>query len=279
MPTTEFTEMRGERRPRSAKRTKRAPAIAVRSVVDVGAACILSLIAAASLVAAGSPPSLVDAVKAGRSADVRALLKQRADVNVREPDGTSPLHWAVRADDRETAELLVKAGANVQAANRYGVTPLSLAASNGNAAIVQLLLKAGADANTSLPEGETALMSASRAGDRAAVAALLDAGAVVNAKENWLGETALMWAAAENHRDVTALLVERGASLNERSTAQEFAKFRFNLATMVNTVLPRGSMTAMMFAAREGALEAAGVLAKAGADLDLIDPDDTTAMV
>jgi len=240
--------------------------------------CVLAL-AAGLAAAAGSDALLIEAARSGKPAEVRALLKQRADVNAREPDGTAPLHWAVRSDDRETVDLLLRAGANVQAANRYGVTALSLAAANGNAAIVGALLKAGADANTMLPEGETVLMSAARAGDRASAAALIDAGADVNAKENWLGETALMWAAAGNHPDVVALLVDRGAALNERSSVQEFAKFRFNLATMVNTVLPRGSMTALMLAAREGALESARVLGRAGADLNLTDPDETTAMV
>jgi ankyrin repeat protein len=140
-------------------------------------------------------------------------------------------------------------------------------------------LKAGADPNTTSPEGETALMSAARSGDRGSVLALLDRGAEVNARENWLGETALMWAAGEDHPDVVAALIDRGADLNLRSAAQEFARFRFNLATMVNTVLPRGSMTALMLAARQGALGATRVLSEKGADLNLTDPDETSALV
>ena len=51
--------------------------------------------------------------------------------------------------------------------------------------------------------------------------------------------------------------------------AQEFAKFRFNLATMVNTVLPRGSLTALMMAARRARSSAARVLIEHGADVNL----------
>src|SRR5207249_2207285 len=83
---------------------------------------------------------------------VRSLLKQRPDVNGREPDGMTALHWAVRNDDAETAQLLIRSGANVKAANRYGVTPISLAATNGNATLVEALLKAGADPNDAQPE-------------------------------------------------------------------------------------------------------------------------------
>jgi ankyrin repeat protein len=241
--------------------------------------CALTLWAVAGLAAAGSSASLIEAVKNGNRGDVRALVKQRVDVNAREADGTTALHWAVRSDDQETVLLLLQAGANVHAANRYGVTPLSVAATNGSAAVIEALLKSGADPNTTLPEGETVLMTAARTGDRRSVLMLLEHGAEVNAREHWFGETALMWAAAEDHADVVEALIDRGADLNTRSAAQEFAKFRFNLATMVNTVLPRGSMTAVMLAARQGALAATRVLSERGADLNLIDPDDTSALV
>jgi ankyrin repeat protein len=244
------------------------------------ATCALAWWAAASAGAANGGTSLVEAARSGRRAEVRALLDQKPiDVNAREADGTTALHWAVRADDVEMVRSLLRAGARAAAVNRYGVTPLSLAATNGNAAIIQALLEAGADADSSLPEGETVLMTAARTGDRNSVAVLLDHGASVNVQESWMGETALMWAAAEDHADVVQLLVEHGAELNTRSAQQEFAKFRFNLATMVNTVLPRGRMTALMMAARQGSLESARVLVDKGADLNLTDPDGTTALV
>jgi ankyrin repeat protein len=243
------------------------------------AAFVLSVCAVATVAAAGSNASLIEAVKNGSPAHIRALLKQRVDVNASEIDGTTALHWAARSDDRETVQLLLQAGANVHASNRYGLTPLAVAATNGSAAVVAALLRAGADPNTTSPEGETVLMSAARSGDRPSVLALLDRGAEVNAREHWFGETALMWAAAEDHPDVVAALVDRGADVNLRSAAQEFARFRFNLATMVNTVLPRGSMTALMLAARQGALASARVLSGRRADLNLTDPDGTSALV
>ena len=73
------------------------------------------------------------------------LVKGGADVNGREVDGTTALHWAVRGDDTEIAALLLGAGADANAANRYGVTPLSLAARNGSGPMLELLLRRGAD--------------------------------------------------------------------------------------------------------------------------------------
>ena len=54
-------------------------------------AVMLPAVAAA---AAESSGMLVEAVRAGDVAAIRALLEQRADVNVPEPDGTTALHWA-----------------------------------------------------------------------------------------------------------------------------------------------------------------------------------------
>jgi ankyrin repeat protein len=85
---------------------------------------------------------LVNAVKNNDRAAVSSLLQQKVDVNSPEPDGTTALHWAVRADDLDTADRLIKAGAIVKAANRYGITPLYVASVNGNAPMIEKLLKA-----------------------------------------------------------------------------------------------------------------------------------------
>jgi len=36
---------------------------------------------------------------------VRSLIQKKANVNVPQIDGTTALHWAVQADDLETADL------------------------------------------------------------------------------------------------------------------------------------------------------------------------------
>lgn len=189
-----------------------------------------------------------------------------------DPDGTTPLHWAVRANDADAVRRLLRSGANPDAANRYGVTPLSLAATNGSAALIQALLQAGAHPSGSI------LMTAARTGNAEVIRMLIARGADANARESSLGETALMWAAAENHPEAVRALIEHGADPNARSEKLAYAKDRFGLEG-VTTILPRGSWTALMYAARQGSLEAARTLADSGADLNLTDPDGTTALV
>ena len=252
------------------------PTIRMRTACGAG---LLVLVFSASPRAGGGQATLLDAVKAGNHDAIRALARP-AGVNVPEADGTTALHWAVRADDLDVVRLLLGAGANAKAANRYGVTPLSLAAENGNAVIVEALLKAGADPEARLAEDQTVLMAAARIGNTHVLKRLLAAGADPNAKERVLGETALMWAALENHADAIDVLVGHGADIDARSVATTFPRFKFGDGIVARaTSLPRGGWTPLMYAARQGATDAARALADAGADLNLTDPNGTSALV
>ncbi len=246
---------------------------------SVRSAWLVALIAVAGLEAAGNNVRLIDAIKEGNRTAVRALISQNVNVNAAEPDGMTALHWAVRGDDLQTTQLLIRAGANVKVANRYGITPAHLAAQNGNPTIMDALLKAGANANAAVPEGETVLMTAARTGNPDVIRALVARGADVNAQEQWQGQTPLMWAASENNAEAVKTLIELGADKNGKSKLLSFPEFKFETSGMVVTVLPRGGWTALMYAARDGAIDAATVLADAKADLNVGDPDGTTALM
>ena len=234
-----------------------------------------------SAAASAAPDTrLIDAVKAGDRAAIRALIDRGIDVNAPEPDGTTALHWSARADDLETVHLLLRARANAGAANRNRITPLSLAAVNGNTAMISALVAAGAEVDFRLPQGQTALMLAARAGHVAAVETLLAAGADVNAREQLLGETALIWAAAEDHADVITALAAHGADVNVRSKALTFPRQEFGDGKSGRlTVLPKGNWVPLLYAARQNAAGAIRALAAARANLDAADPDNMTALL
>jgi len=215
---------------------------------------------------------VVDAAKNQDAATVRSLLKQHADVNAPDIDGTTALIYAAHQNDLELMKTLLGAGADAKAANRYHVTALAEACSLGNAEAIELLLKAGADPNATVNQGETPLMTASRTGTVRGVKALLAAGAKVNTSESYRGETALMWAVAENHADVAKFLIAAGADVNARSTYYDF-KFRKVASGGTQAIYFRGGFTPLLFAARQGATQAAQVLLESGADVNLPEPE------
>ena len=239
---------------------------------------VLTLMLSSAAYAADAP--LVEAAKRGDAAAVRTLLRrQPASVNVAAADGMTALHYAVRANDAALVQSLLSAKADVKAATRYGITPLALAAQNGSAEVIELLAKAGADVNAQALDGQTPLMIAARTGSAPALKALVARGATVKVQEAWMGETPLSWAAAENHAQAVAALLELGADPNARSKVLSFPEFRWVTSGMVSTALPRGGWTPLMHAARQGAIDGARALADGGGDLNLKDPDGTTALV
>lgn len=214
----------------------------------------------ASLAIGSRADTLLEAVKEDNFAEAHRLLESGdIDTDDSEPDGTTPLHYAVERNDSDLTRGLLEAGSDADAVNRYGVSPMYIAALNGNAEIVSLLLDNGVDPNIAIPEGETALMTAARAGDVATIDRLIAAGADINAREDWKGQTALMWAAAENNAPAVTSLLAAGADRDAVSADGEF--------------------TALKFAVRAGAIDAVRALLDAGANVDETMLDGTSMLV
>jgi ankyrin repeat protein len=70
---------------------------------------------------------------------LQAMLNQRADLEVRDAQGFTPLLWAVWAHDSAAAGMLLAAGARVDSRSRNGSTPLSSALEDAD--ILRLLLR------------------------------------------------------------------------------------------------------------------------------------------
>lgn len=225
---------------------------------------------------------LIQAVKGQDEAAVRALLKQRVDVNAQQGDGATALHWAAQYDNAALADLLLRAGARADTANDLGATALHIACGNGSPAMVGRLLAARANANAKLLNGEAVLMTCARTGNAAAVKALLTHGADAKAAEPEHNQTALMWAIAQNHPETAALLVEFGADIKARSKSysqtvvgeqtQRAGREELNYNVM------RGGSTPLLFAARSGDAESAKLLLSKGADPNDALPDGTSAL-
>jgi ankyrin repeat protein len=249
---------------------------------------------------------VADAAQARDRAAAEKLLRTGADVNAAQGDGMTALHWAAVNGDIATTEMLIRAGGNVAARTRLGAyTPLALAAEAGHGAVAAALVNAGADVHAVDSSGTTVLMLAAASGNVDTIRLLLDAGADVNARESAMEQTALMFAAAHNRAGAIRLLLARGARLDASTKVVNVAAASgrggggggggsqrgrgasadttrtvagldrpYNYNELVGT---QGGLTPLLFAIRQGHVDAVKGLVEAGADVNRVSAGDHTS--
>jgi hypothetical protein len=138
----------------------------------------------------GKENTVLHATAQGCCLDVVKLLlgyKRKPNINARNKDNKTPLHYAAECSNMEIARLLLEYGADPHAKDKYGATPLHYAAS---ASVAKLLIERGVDPNVVDNNGETPLHYAARSCRIDVMRALIEHGADINVKNN-NGETPL----------------------------------------------------------------------------------------
>ena len=136
----------------------------------------------------------------------RLLIENKADIDVRDNEGRTPLSYAAGAGNEAVVSLLLGKGADLGSRDEQRWTSLLCAAERGHAAVVSLLLEKGADPNVRDEDGWTPLLSAADSGDEEVVSLLLEKGANPNCQDDE-GRTAVELATEGGHVAVVRLLL------------------------------------------------------------------------
>ena len=194
---------------------------------------------------------------------VGALLEVGADVKARSRSYPQIVETGNRGGGSDVSTVL-----------RGGSTPLLFAARVGDAESARLLVAAGADVNDTLPDGATALVVAAHSGNGAVGALLLDKGADPNAAE--VGYTALHAAVDRSDLALVKALLAHGANPNLRITKATPARRDSNDFQLAARLI---GATPYLLAAKYVEVDIMRALAAGGADPKLVMPDGTTALM
>ena len=139
------------------------------------------------------------------------LLKNGADVNLRDKNRQTPLH---NADSCNIVRELIKHGAYKNAKDYEGNTPLHIVSENGYIPELKELLRQNANLNIRNNEGHTPIYLASENGHALAVKEFLEHSPT--AKKQIINENLLHIAALTGDIEVVMTILEHGLEVNQR---------------------------------------------------------------
>ena len=181
----------------------------------------------------------------GNTVVVELLVERNADTNMNDKYGWTALHNAARRGHTPVVEILLIGGADIECeTERHPTTSLRLAASAGRESTVECLLKAGASMDARTIGGDTPLHSSSRWGHVGVVKKLLKGGALTESRNKY-GDTPLHIASSRGHIGVIEALLKAGALIDTRSKSGSAALHYANekgRVGVVETLLRSGAL-------------------------------------
>ena len=229
---------------------------------------------------------------------VELLVENGADVKMKDKEGLTALHHAVKFNKLEMVTFFVEKGLDVNALTKRQGTTLHIAAvANADNRVVPYLIEKGADVNRRDGDGCNPLMIALLYYRGGVAKHLIEAGTDVT-HTDFARNTALHYATAPSYAlpgtvtrmDIVKLLVEKGADVNAKNEAgltplmkasqmlnPSIAIYMIEKGANINEQDMFGK-TALMFAAETSKADTVKVLLEKGADKTLRTNTGKTAL-
>ena len=231
----------------------------------------------------------------GRLDNVKMLIQNGADIQARDCDGSTVLHFVSRHSNQEVVEFLLKLNEiSVNATDNYNQTPVVCACFDGGRLDnIKMLIQNGADIQASSSDGSTVLHFASRYSNQEVVEFLLKLNEIsVNATDN-LNQTPLMKACYDGGRlDNIKMLIQNDADIQASSSngstllhfasqfsTQKVLEFLLKLNEIAVNATENLNRTPLMYACfYSGRLDNIKMLMQNGADIQARDCDGSTVL-
>lgn len=154
-----------------------------------------------------TPLMMASSLKAGDGdALIDTLLSAGADVNAKNNNGQTALHFAASKNNIDTARKLTAHKASARAKDKRGQLALHRAAAVGSVPMMKLLLENKSPVNATDVDGMTALHHG-------------EFGLAWDILRMWGEESVDLWAAiSEGHGDAALMLLKAGAETDKRDT-------------------------------------------------------------
>lgn len=198
------------------------------------------------------------------------------NVNKRDAEGNTPLHYACLKGFRDIVNMLLEHDADVSVANNCAETPLHTAARSGNKEIIGKLIQYGADQDATDKDGRTPLICLLDNKRTDAALFLIEQGADTEMADN-TGHKAIDYATAHGLREVVACLSAEGTTDAHGNTPLHQAVFNGQSETVRMLLSASDDMldmandegeTPLIIACMKGNLHIVDLLIAAGSEVN-----------
>ena len=241
------------------------------------------------------PPLMHACFDGGRLKIIKRLIQNGADIQARDCDGSTVLHYASRYSNQEVVEFLLKLNEiSVNATDNSNQTPLMRACYDGGRLDnIKMLIQNGADIQARDCNGSTVLHVASISSNQEVVEFLLKLNEIsVNATDN-SSQTPLMYACLNGGPlQIIKMLIQNGADIQARKcdgstvlhlasrySNQEVVEFLLKLNEISVNATNNLYQTPLMHACNNGGrLDNIKMLIKNGADIQASSSNGSTVL-